>query len=98
MATPSSAASALPSSMPGQSAQYQSKAPSPASIAGCCSAKIGYDMAHSEIDAIRTLLTSKPRPVGWAERRQPINEGGSTWPGGAGIPSGTVECDRGAGG
>ena len=26
-------------------------------------------MTLSEIDAIRTLLTSKPRPVGWAERR-----------------------------
>ncbi len=35
--------------------------------------------AH-EIDAIRALLTSKPRPVGWAERRQRIDEVGSTWP------------------
>ena len=33
-----------------------------------------------EIDAIRTLLTSKPRPVGWQERRQRIDEIGSTWP------------------
>lgn len=37
-------------------------------------------MSHSEIDAIRTLLTSKPRPVGWSERRQRIEEVGATWP------------------
>jgi epsilon-lactone hydrolase len=37
-------------------------------------------MAQSEIDAIRTLLTSKPRPVGWAERRQRLDEVGSVWP------------------
>ena len=35
-------------------------------------------MAEREIDAIRTLLTSRPRPVGWSERRQRINEVGST--------------------
>jgi len=33
-----------------------------------------------EIDAIRTLLTSKPRPVGWGERRARIEEVGSIWP------------------
>ena len=37
-------------------------------------------MSQQEIDAIRTLLTSKPRPVGWSERRQRIDEIGSTWP------------------
>jgi epsilon-lactone hydrolase len=37
-------------------------------------------VSRQEIDAIRTLLTSKPRPVGWSERRQRINEIGSTWP------------------
>src|SRR6059058_2770042 len=37
-------------------------------------------MSHSEIDAIRALLGSKPRPVGWSERRQRIDEIGSTWP------------------
>jgi acetyl esterase/lipase len=37
-------------------------------------------MAQSEIDAVRALLTSKPRPVGWAERRQRIDEVGSVWP------------------
>jgi epsilon-lactone hydrolase len=36
-------------------------------------------MARSEIDAVRTLLTSKPRPVGWAERRRRIDEVGSVW-------------------
>jgi monoterpene epsilon-lactone hydrolase len=34
----------------------------------------------SEIDAIRQLLGSKPRPVGWNERRARINEVGSVWP------------------
>ena len=34
----------------------------------------------SEIDAIRALLTAKPRPVGWSERRARIDEIGSTWP------------------
>src|SRR5271156_2007000 len=37
-------------------------------------------MGESEIDAIRTLLTSKPRPVGWTERRRRIEEVGSVWP------------------
>ena len=37
-------------------------------------------MVQSEIDAIRTLLSSKPRPVGWAERRRRIDEVGSVWP------------------
>jgi monoterpene epsilon-lactone hydrolase len=34
----------------------------------------------TEIDVIRKLLSSKPRPVGWAERRARIEEVGSTWP------------------
>ena len=37
-------------------------------------------MAQSEIEAIRVLLASKPRPVGWTERRQRIEEVGSVWP------------------
>jgi acetyl esterase/lipase len=37
-------------------------------------------MDQDEIDAIRTLLASKPRPVGWAERRQRLDEIGSIWP------------------
>jgi acetyl esterase/lipase len=34
----------------------------------------------SEIDAIRTLLAAKPRPVAWTERRQRLDEVGSVWP------------------
>jgi monoterpene epsilon-lactone hydrolase len=34
----------------------------------------------TEIGAIRTLLTSKPRPQGWAERRARLDEVGSIWP------------------
>lgn len=37
-------------------------------------------MPPSEIDAIRTLLTSKPRPVGWAERRARLDEVGAVSP------------------
>src|ERR1044072_4334640 len=37
-------------------------------------------MAQSEIDAIRQLLTSKPRPVGWLERRKRLDDVGSVWP------------------
>ncbi len=37
-------------------------------------------MTQSEIDAIRALLSSKPRPVGWAERRQRLDDVGSVWP------------------
>ena len=34
----------------------------------------------NEIDAVRALLTAKPRPVGWAERRRRLDEVGSVWP------------------
>ena len=37
-------------------------------------------MAQSEIQAIRALLAAKPRPVGWTERRQRLDEVGSVWP------------------
>ena len=33
-----------------------------------------------EIAAVRALLGSKPRPVGWAERRARIEEVGAVWP------------------
>ena len=36
-------------------------------------------MDQSEIEALRTLLSSKPRPVGWIERRQRLDEVGSVW-------------------
>jgi epsilon-lactone hydrolase len=34
----------------------------------------------TEIGAIRTLLTSKPRPQGWVERRARLDEVGTVWP------------------
>ena len=37
-------------------------------------------MAQSEIEAVRGLLSSKPRPVGWPERRQRLDDVGSVWP------------------
>ncbi len=37
-------------------------------------------MATNEIDVVRALLGARPRPVGWAERRQRIDEVGSVWP------------------
>jgi epsilon-lactone hydrolase len=37
-------------------------------------------MAQSEIDAIRALLSSKPRPRGWPERRKRLDEVGAVWP------------------
>ena len=37
-------------------------------------------MAQSEIETIRALLASKPRPVGWSERRQRLDDIGSIWP------------------
>jgi epsilon-lactone hydrolase len=50
-------------------------------------------MAESEIDAIRKLLTSKPRPVGWAERRERLDEVGSVWPVAGDITCEAVDCD-----
>ena len=37
-------------------------------------------MGRGEIDTIRALLSAKPRPVGWAERRQRLDDVGSVWP------------------
>jgi acetyl esterase/lipase len=37
-------------------------------------------MDQSELETIRKLLISKPRPVGWIERRQRLDEVGSVWP------------------
>ena len=37
-------------------------------------------MSDTEIDAIRALLSAKPRPVSWAERRARIEEVGTVWP------------------
>jgi epsilon-lactone hydrolase len=37
-------------------------------------------MDGSEIDPVRALLSSKPRPVGWMQRRERLDEVGSIWP------------------
>jgi epsilon-lactone hydrolase len=37
-------------------------------------------VAQTEIDAVRALLSAKPRPVGWEERRRRIEEVGAAWP------------------
>lgn len=37
-------------------------------------------VAQSEIASIRSLLGSKPRPIGWQARRERLDEIGSTWP------------------
>jgi monoterpene epsilon-lactone hydrolase len=48
---------------------------------------------QSEIDAVRRLLSSKPRPVGWAERRKRLDEVGSVWPVADDIKLEAVELD-----
>jgi acetyl esterase/lipase len=50
-------------------------------------------LADCEIDAIRALLGSKPRPVGWSERRQRLDEVGSTWPVASDVTCDAVDCD-----
>jgi len=37
-------------------------------------------MAQSEIDAVRALLKSKPRPVDWPARRKRLDDVGTVWP------------------
>src|SRR5690349_21762543 len=37
-------------------------------------------MVTDELAAIRALLSSKPRPTGWPERRRRLDEVGSIWP------------------
>jgi acetyl esterase/lipase len=50
-------------------------------------------MDRSEIDAIRSLLGAKPRPVGWSERRQRLDEVGSAWPVADDVTIEAVDCD-----
>jgi len=50
-------------------------------------------LVQTEIGAIRTLLGSKPRPVGWSERRQRIDEVGSVWATAQDISLSAVDCD-----
>ncbi|WP_292154004.1 alpha/beta hydrolase, partial [Mesorhizobium sp.] len=40
----------------------------------------GENLDLQEINAIRALLASRPRPVGWDERRARLDEVGSSWP------------------
>jgi acetyl esterase/lipase len=48
---------------------------------------------QSEIDVVRSLLSAKPRPVGWEERRQRIEEVGSIWPVADDIKLAAVQLD-----
>jgi monoterpene epsilon-lactone hydrolase len=48
---------------------------------------------HHEIEAIRALLGSKPRPVGWSERRQRLDEVGAAWPVADDVTLEAVDCD-----
>ncbi|RYH64401.1 MAG: alpha/beta hydrolase [Alcaligenaceae bacterium] len=50
-------------------------------------------MADSEIANIRALLSSKPRPVGWTQRRERLDEVGSIWPVADDVELRTVDCD-----
>ncbi len=49
-------------------------------------------MALDEIDAIRSLLALKPRPVGWLERRQRLDEVGEAWPVADDVRLEAVDC------
>jgi acetyl esterase/lipase len=48
-------------------------------------------MDRSEIEAVRSLLSSKPRPVGWAERRRRLDEVGAVWPVASDVELGQVD-------
>jgi epsilon-lactone hydrolase len=50
-------------------------------------------LAVNEIDQVRALLTSKPRPVGWIARRQRLDEVGSIWPVAEDIELRSVDLD-----
>jgi epsilon-lactone hydrolase len=50
-------------------------------------------VGQSEIDAIRALLNSKPRPVGWTERRRRLDEVGSYWPAADDVEFEVVDVD-----
>jgi epsilon-lactone hydrolase len=54
-------------------------------------------LSQSEIDAIRKLLGAKPRPVGWTERRQRIEEVGAVWPVASDVALTPVDVDGVAG-
>jgi len=50
-------------------------------------------MAVSDIDSVRALLASKPRPVGWRARRSRLDEVGAVWPVAEDVVLETVDCD-----
>jgi monoterpene epsilon-lactone hydrolase len=50
-------------------------------------------MAQSEIEGIRALLSSKPRPVGWLERRRRLDDVGSVWPVAEDVELATVDVN-----
>ena len=51
-------------------------------------------MAQNEIDAVRALLVSKPRPVGWRERRRRLDDVGSAWPVAKDVKLAAVDANR----
>jgi monoterpene epsilon-lactone hydrolase len=50
-------------------------------------------MAQSEIEGVRVLLSSKPRPVGWLERRKRLDDVGSIWPVAEDVELATVDVN-----
>src|SRR6516165_9399085 len=50
-------------------------------------------MEQVGIATIRALLTAKPRPVGWAERRRRLDEIGATWPVASDVALTAVDID-----
>ena len=50
-------------------------------------------LGQSEIDAIRALLGSRPRPLGWTERRRRLDEIGSYWPAADDVEFEAVDVD-----
>jgi monoterpene epsilon-lactone hydrolase len=50
-------------------------------------------MSRSEIDAVRALLASKARPIGWAERRRRLDEVGAVWPVAGDVTLDAVDLD-----
>jgi epsilon-lactone hydrolase len=61
---------------------------------GRCRVILGIEtVGESGIAAIRALLSSKPRPSGWADRRRRLDELGSVWPVADDIELETVQFD-----
>jgi acetyl esterase/lipase len=50
-------------------------------------------MEQTGIATIRALLTAKPRPIGWAERRRRLDEIGATWPVASDVALTAVDID-----